>query len=128
MEEYKIVDTSKLQLQSLKNFMRELGYSWFNVDKVFYSPYQTNKARVIVSLRNAVLAHNGYFNETHGRGFEPDTVFENIPYEWWLAANKAKIVRTVHLQHCKKKGNYIKCQKHLVKFLIPENADLLLKR
>ena len=126
MEDYKIVNTDKIQLQSLKNYMHELGYSWFNVDKVFYSPFQTNKARVTVSLRSAVLAHNGYYNEIHGKGFEPCSLFGNIPYDWWKAANKTKIVHTAHLQHCKK-GNYIKAQKHLVRFCEPENATLLLK-
>lgn len=127
MEDYKIVNTDKIQLQSLKNYMQELGYSWFNIDKVFYSPYETNKARTTVSLRGAVLAHNGHFNEIHGRGFEPSGLFGNIPYEWWQAANAAKIVHTVHLQHCKKKGNYIKCQKHLVKFTDKENIPLFIK-
>ena len=126
MKDYEIVDTSKLQLQSVKNFLSELGYSYFSVDKVFYSPYETNKARTTVSLRSAVLAHNGSFNEIHGRGFEPSGLFGNIPYEWWQAANAAKIVHTVHLQHCKK-GNYIKTQKHLVKFVDKENVPLFIK-
>lgn len=46
MEDYKIVNTEKIQLQSLKNYMQslknymqEIGYSYFNVDKVFYSPF-----------------------------------------------------------------------------------------
>lgn len=127
MEDFKIVNTDKIQLQSLKNFLAELGYSYFNVDKVFYSPFETNKARTTISLHNAILAHNGYYNEIHGKGFEPSGLFGNIPYEWWQAANAAKIVHTVHLQHCKKKGNYIKAQKHLVKFVHPDNASLLLK-
>lgn len=62
-----IVNTDKIQLQSLKNFLAELGYSWFSIDKVFYSPFETNKARTTVSLRSAVLAHNGSFNEIHGK-------------------------------------------------------------
>lgn len=126
MEDFKIVNTDKIQLQSVKNFLAELGYSWFSIDKVFYSPFETNKARTTVSLRSAVLAHNGSFNEIHGRGFEPEGLFGNIPYEWWQAAQKAKIVHTVYLQRCKK-GNYIKTQKHLVKFVSQENAELLLK-
>lgn len=125
MEDFKVINTEKIQLQSLKNFMHELGYSWFNVDKVFYSPFQTNKARVTVSLRNAVLLHNGHYFEWHGKIFNPP--FDNIPAEWIASAMKAKIVQTVHLQHCKKKGNYIKAQKHLVKFVEKENSSLLLK-
>lgn len=127
MEDFKIVDTSKIQLQSIKNFLAELGYSWFNVDNGFCSSYETNKGRNWISLKSAQLAHNGYFNECHGRGFEPEGLFGNIPYEWWKAANASKIVHTTFLQH-QKKGNYIKTQKHLVKFICPENAILLLKR
>ena len=126
MEDYKIVDTSKLQLQSIKNFLTELGYSYFNVDRGFYSPFETNKGRSWISLRTAQLAHNGFFNEIRGRGFEPEGLFGNIPYEWWQSANAAKIVHTVYLQHCKK-GNYIKAQKQMVRFCEPENATLLLK-
>lgn len=126
MEDFKIVNTDKIQLRSLINYMHELGYMWFNVDKVFYSSYETNKSRATISLRNAVLAHNGYHDEIHGRGFEPSGLFGNIPYQWWQAANNAKIVHTVHLQHCKKKGNHIKAQKHLVKFVQPDYASLLL--
>ena len=125
MEEFKIVDTSKIQLQSLKNYMQELGYSYFGVDRVFYSPFETNKGRSTVSLKTAQLLHNGNLMDWHGKRFE-DGCFDNIPEEWISAAKKAKIVHTVYLQRCKK-GNYIKTQKHLVKFVNQENKDLLLK-
>lgn len=127
MEDYKIVDTSKLQLQSVKNFLSELGYTYIAKDHAFYCPYETAKARNWISLRTAVLLHNGNLMDWHGKRFQ-DGCFDNIPEDWIASAKTAKIVHTVHLQHCKKKGNYIKAQKHLVKFLIPENADLLLKR
>lgn len=125
MEDYKIIDTSKLQLQSIKNFLSELGYTYLSKDHVFYCPYPSAKARSWISLRTAVLLHNGHYFEWHGRVFNPP--FDNIPAEWIASAMKAKIVHTVHLQHCKKKGNYVKCQKHLVKFVNPENISLFIK-
>lgn len=126
MEDFKIVDTSKIQLQSLKNFLAELEYSWFNVDNGFYSAYETNKGRNWISLKTAQLLHNGNLMDWHGKRFQ-DGCFENIPEEWITAANAAKIVHTTFLQH-HKRGNYIKAQKHLVKFVHPDNALLLLKR
>lgn len=125
MEDFKIVDTSKIQLQSIKNFLAELGYSWFNVDNGFYSAYETNKGRNWISLKTAQLLHNGNLMDWHGKRFQ-DGCFENIPEEWIVAALAAKIVHTTFLQH-HKKGNYIKAQKHLVKFVCPENSKLLLK-
>lgn len=101
-EEFKIIDSSKLQLQSIKNYMTCLGYSWFNLDRVFYSPYYTNRGRNVVSLRVAQLAHNGFFTDWHGVGFHRDSLFGNIPVEWWQEANKAKIVHSTFLQLHKK--------------------------
>ena len=126
MEDFKIVNTDKIQLQSLKNYMQELGYSYFGVDRIFYSPFETNKARSTISLKTAQLLHNGNLMDWHGKRFQ-DGCFENIPEEWIAAANAAKIVHTTFLQH-HKNGNYIKAQKHLVKFVHPDNAMLLLKR
>lgn len=125
MEEFKIKDTSKLQLQSVKNFLAELGYTYLSKDCVFYCAYPSAKARAWVSLRTAVLLHNGNLMDWHGKRFE-DGCFDNIDQDWITAAKKAKIVLTVYLQRCKK-GNYIKTQKHLVKFVHPDNAELLLK-
>lgn len=126
MEDYKIIDTSKLQLQSVKNFLSELGYTYLSKDHVFYSPYPSAKARNWISLSTACLLHNGNLMDWHGHRFQ-DGCFANIPEPWIIAANNAKIVHTIYLQQCKKKGNYIKAQKHLVKFVHPDNASLLLK-
>ncbi|UZS00885.1 hypothetical protein [Pseudomonas phage vB_PsaM_M1] len=125
-EEFEIVDTSKLQLASLKNYMAVLGYQYYAIDKVFISDMWANRSRVNVGLNTAVLAHNGMFTETHGRGFEPDTVFGDIPYTVWQEAQTDKVVHAVYLQKSYKKG--ILCTKHLVKFVRPEEADVLLKK
>jgi hypothetical protein len=125
-EEFEIVDTSKVQLASLKNFMSTLGYQYYGVDKVFISGLWSNRSRVNISFRTAVLAHNGHFTETHGRGFEPDTVFGDIPYAVWQEAQMDKIVHAVYLQKSYKRG--ILCTKHLVKFVRPSEAEVLLKK
>lgn len=125
-EEFEIVDTSKVQLASLKNFMSALGYQYYGVDKVFISDLWSNRSRVNIGFNTAVLTHNGMFTETHGRGFEPDTVFGDIPYAVWQEAQADKIVHNVYLQKSYKRG--ILCTKHLVKFVHPEDADVLLKK
>lgn len=125
-EEFEIVDTSKVQLASLKNYMSVLGYQYYGADKVFISDLWSNRSRVNVGFNTAVLAHNGMFTETHGRGFEPDTVFGDIPYAVWQEALADKVVRTAYLQKSYKKG--ILCTKHLVKFVRPEESEILLKK
>lgn len=126
MEEFEIVDTSKIQLASLKNFLSALGYQYYAIDKVFVSDLWSNRSRKVISFRTAVFAHNGTFSEIHVRGFEPDTVFGDIPLEVWKQAQVDKVVRSVYLQCSRKKG--ILCMKHLVKFVHPEDADVLLKK
>jgi hypothetical protein len=125
-EEFEIVETSKVQLASLKNFMTVIGYQYYSIDKVFVSDLWTNRSRKVLSFRTAVLAHNGYFTDWHGTGFHRDSVFGDIPLEVWKQAQADKIVHSVYLQCSRKKG--ILCMKHLVKFVHPEDADVLLKK
>lgn len=125
-EEFEIIETSKIQLASLKNFMSVLGYQYYAIDKVFISDLWINRSRVAVGFNTAVLAHNGMFTETHGRGFEPDTVFGDIPYAVWQEAQADKVVNTVYLQKSYKRG--ILCTKYLVKFVRPCEAEILLKK
>lgn len=128
MEEFEIVDTSKIQLASLKNFLSALGYQYYAIDKVFVSDLWTNRSRKVISFRTAVLVHN----QARARCArpvwtpEPDTVFGDIPLEVWKQAQADKIVHSVYLQCSRKKG--ILCTKQLVKFVHPEDADVLLKK
>ena len=127
MEDFKIVNTARIQIQSVVNFLQELGYTFYPNEKVFESvAYETNKARKVISFATAVKAHNGHYTETHGRGFEPCTVFWGVPYEWWCAAQRAKIVHNAKLQYSKKK-NAIITQNHMVRFVEPENVSLFIK-
>ena len=126
MEEFEIVDTSKIQLDSLKNFMAAIGYQYYGVDRVFVSDMWSNRSRVNISFRTAVLAHNGHFTDWHGVGFHRHSVFGDIPNEVWDFAQVNKIVHTAYLQKSYKKG--VLCTKHLVKFVRPSEAELLLKK
>jgi hypothetical protein len=67
--------------------------------------------------------HNGVYNEWHGNYFDPP--FDNIPNEWFAAAQRNKIVRTVSLQNSRKKG--ILVGKHWVRFAPTENGELFRK-
>lgn len=121
--EDKIQETSKVQLASLKAFLHELGYSWFNVDRAFYSPMHTNKARSWISFNTAVRLHNLSYIDWHGKLFrEP---FNDFPEEWIAKAKQAKIVRIVKMQNSKKRGIVI--QSNIVEFIDKDNVDLFIK-
>ena len=120
-----IQNTARIQIQSVINFLQELGYTFYPNEKVFESvSYETNKARKVVSFNTAVRLHNGGFTEWHGYYFEYP--FDNIPVEWFAAAHKAKIVHTAKLQHSKK-HNAIIVQNQMVRFVEPENVSLFIK-
>ena len=125
-EEFEIINTSKIQLASLKNFMSALCYQYYAIDKVFISDLWINRSRVNVGFGTAVLAHNNQFTDWHGVGFHRNSVFGSIPVEVWKEAQADKVVHTVYLQKSYKRG--ILCTKHLVKFARPEEADVLLKK
>ena len=125
-EEFEITDTSKIQLASLKNFMAAIGYCYYAIDKVFVSDMWSNRSRVNIGFSTAVLAHNNQFTDWHGVGFHRNSVFGSIPIEVCQEAQADKIVHTVYLQKSYKKG--ILCTKHLVKFVRPEESEILLKK
>ena len=120
-----IQNTARIQIQSVINFLQELGYTFYPNEKVFESvSYETNKARKVVSFNTAIRLHNGGFTEWHGKYFNPP--FDNIPVEWFAAAHKAKIVHNAKLQHSKK-HNAIIVQNHMVRFCNQENISLFIK-
>ena len=121
MEE--IRDTSIIQLQSVKNFLSELGYQYMAPTKCFGSGYYSNRGREYISLNTAIKLHNGSLMDWHGDRFRYP--FDDTPYEWFHAAHKAKIVHVAKLQHSKKKGIIV--LDHRVRFVHEENAALLLK-
>ena len=118
-------NTARIQIQSVINFMQELGYTFYPNEKVFESvAYETNKANKVISFATAVRLHNEGFTEWHGKYFNPP--FDTIPVEWIVAARRAKIVHNAKLQYSKKK-NAIITQNHMVRFCEPENVSLFIK-
>lgn len=123
-EEFKIIDSSKLQLASLKAFMEKLGYSWFNIDRAFYSPLYTNRSRTWISFNTATRLHNLSYIDWHGKLFrEP---FDNFPEEWIADARRAKLVKIVKMQNSKKLG--IVVQSHMVDLIDKTNYDLFFNK
>lgn len=122
--EYTPKDTSIIQLQSVINFCSVLGYNYFAPTRSFGSGWYVNKGREWISLQTAINLHNGNYHDWHGLRFRDP--FSNIPQDIYKAAQKAKIVVVAKLQHSRKKG--IVTQDHRVTFVIPENAEVLLKK
>ena len=115
--------TKVLQLQSVINFMHELGYQYLPVSHVFQSEAWVNRGRKEVSLRNAIKLHNAVYDEIHQRYFKEP--FGDIPPDWYSSAKKAKIVHIAKLQHSKRKGLIV--QGHMVKFVNPDNVQYFIK-
>ena len=111
--------TCKIQLASLKAFMLPLGYTYFGVDRAFYSPFKTNEGRSWVSFNNAVKLHNGYYLEWHGKKFNPPFEF---PEEWIMEAKASRIVQKVKIQNSKKKGLIV--QSNVIELINKDNYDL----
>lgn len=116
-------DTSKLQLSSVVLFMEQLRYWYMAPTRSFSSGHPLNKGREYISLNAAIQMHNGLYNENHQRYFDPP--FDNIPSEWFAAAQRNKIVQTVSLQNSRKKGLIV--QKLWVRFCETENGQLFRK-
>ena len=113
-------NTASLQLSSVVKFMNELQYDWYWITKNFNSVHPINKGRSILSLQTAIDMHNNHYTEWHGTYL--DTPFEDMPWKWFEAAKKAKIVTSVSLQHSRKRG--VVCQKMWVQFAQTENGKL----
>lgn len=121
-----IQNTTRIQIQSVINFLQELGYTYFPNDGVFESiGYETNKANKTISFATAVRLHNGGFMEWHGKYFNHP--FDNIPADWIVAAHRAKIVHRAKLQYDKRTGSVI-TQSHMVSFVKQENVSLFIKQ
>ena len=119
-----VVNTKVLQLQSVINFMHELAYDYLPVSGVFQSDAWANRGRKEVSLRVAILLHNGHYNDNHGNPYFRYP-FDDIPDGWIISAKAAKIVHVAKLQCSKRRGLIV--QSHMVKFVNPENAQYFIK-
>ena len=121
-----IQNTTRIQIQSVINFLQELGYTYFPNYGVFESiGYETNKANKTISFATGVRLHNGCFMEWHGKYFNHP--FDKIPTDWIVAAHRAKIVHRAKLQYNKRTGSVI-TQSHMVCFVNQENVSLFIKQ
>ena len=121
-----IQNTTRIQIQSVINFLQELGYTYFPNDGVFESiGDETNKANKTISFVTAVRLHNGGLMECHGKYFNHP--FDKIPADWIVAAHRAKIVHRAKLQYNKRTGSVL-TQSHMVCFVNQENVSLFIKQ
>ena len=121
-----IQNTTRIQIQSVINFLQELGYTYFPNDGVFESiGYETNKANKTISFATGVRLHNGCLMECHGKYFNHP--FDKIPADWIVAAHRAKIVHRAKLQYNKRTGS-VTTQSHMVSFVNQENVSLFIKQ
>lgn len=127
-----IIDTSDLQLFSLKTFMSALGYEWakdieslfssiFDRNYYFTSYHYKNKARAMISFETAVNLYNNCHADNHGGwAFNPPFDFDRYSLK---KAQAVKVVQQVKLQLNKKTG-HISTQSHLVTFVDPVYYDM----
>ena len=121
-EQFEIKNTKGLQLKSLAEFMKSLGYFMtpsyaFEFDSYYRNPTDKN----IISFRTAVILHNEGNQDNHRK------VYERFGFDLysWERAKGSKIVDQVFLTMNKKTG-YIHVHKHLVKFTKPFYEQLFL--
>lgn len=119
-----IIDTYKLQLKSLTEFMRGLGYTYEG--RLFGSPHfvsydYENKARKSISVHTACLLHNGAYTDWHGKDFKAPFDFSHYKIR---KAKAAKIVNIVNIQLNKKTG-HIRTTSNLVNFVDPAYEYML---
>lgn len=113
-----LIDTHKLQLQSLIEFASGLGYEYSRhpVKKYFYSRLPENKDKEILSFNTMVQMHNNNY-DLWALAFDKHKL---------IKATFSKITERCKLQYCKK-AKVIKCQNNQVQFVDWEYEELFLK-
>lgn len=124
-----MIDTSRIQLKSLMNFMKALGYEYsaHPTEKFFYTNDPNLKEIANISFNTAVKLHNGYYTEwnviewaskgnLHSAGFGFKSPFNKFGrYKIHVALN-SRIIHRVKLQYSKKK-RVITTQSNMIKFI-----------
>lgn len=117
-----MIDTSRIQLKSLMNFMKALGYEYsaHPTEKFFYTNDPNLKEIANISFNTAVKLHNASGGVRDWSGFKyfkyPFNKF--TPYQLHVAF-ASKIVYNVKLQFSKKK-RIIVTQSQMVRFKFDE--------
>lgn len=124
MTEFKMIDTKDLQIKSLLEFAKALGY-------VPVSPERLNKGFIIekfdvsltnyVSFKDVCKLHNGIFARQI-KLHNGNTIYDwldcshiKVYMDKYLSSGKVKLVEKVKLQRDKSQPDGVKCQNHMVK-------------
>lgn len=118
-----MIDTTKVQLKSLVEFAKGLGYEYCLFGNSFFSSEDLdNKARANVSFSTMTKLHNGYYQDIYHRDyFKPPFRFSTYKIR---KAKAGKIVNICNLQMNKKTG-YIKASSSIVTFVHKEYEGFL---
>jgi hypothetical protein len=124
---FSVLDSTKIQMLSLTNFMAALGYEEVHDLHrgliAFAQPAFASVGKARVSVNSAIRMHNELAEETHAMlHFSPYMEFKefiaqesNVDSVIALFAGSCKIVQTVKATFSRKKG--IMIQGHSVKFM-----------
>lgn len=116
-----MVDTKNLQLKSLTEFAKGLGYTRVGYNQ-FTSYDFDNKKRRNISFATMVKLHNNHFQDWHGGNyFKAPFNFSTYKIR---KARAGKIVHKVSLQMSKKTG-YIRVSSNIVSFTHQEYEGFL---
>lgn len=125
-----ITDTRNLQIYSLKQVMKALGYEYdvgyrTNSTPHFYSADYSNKGRNWISIKTAINIYNGHSVKcVFGRPPEVLTIWSFNDYQI-AQAKAARITKSVKLQWCRKTKQIV-CQDHRVQFVLSSYSNLFL--
>jgi len=116
-----MMDSKKVQLKSLVEFAKGLGYER-NISGSFYSYDFDNKKRRNISFQEMVKLHNNYYQDWHG-GDRFKAPFNFSTYKI-RKARAGKIVHKVSLT-MSKKTKYVRAASNIVSFTHQEYEGFL---
>lgn len=126
-----IQDTRNLQIHSLKQVMKSLGYEydagyWTNSTPHFYSADYSNKGRNWISIKTAINLYNNTNAVKCVFGKPPAKLSIWSFNDYQIAqAKAARITKSVKLQYCQQTKQII-CQDHRVSFVLDSYSRLFL--
>lgn len=117
-----MMDSKQVQLKSLTEFAKGLGYTRNLLQGYFASNDYDNKKRSTISFQTMCKLHNNFFQDWHG-GDRFKAPFNFSTYKI-RKARAGKIVHKVSLQMSKKTG-YIRVSSNIVSFCFIEYEGFL---
>lgn len=119
-----MIDSTKLQLKSLTEFAKGLGYDFYypTAKSFFSNDSYGNKGKEVISFNTMVKLHNNHYQDWHGGNrFKKPFNFSTYKIR---KARAGKIVHTCNLQMNKRTG-YIKASSSIVSFVHQEYEGFL---